>query len=560
MYDYLIVGGGSAGCVLANRLSARASNRVILIEAGRDTPPDAVPDDIRDEYGGRAMVNPDYLWTDLRVRLAESGASEPDVRYEQARVMGGASSINGQVATRGAPEDYDQWQRLGALGWDWAGVLPYFRRLERDLDFDGPVHGGDGPIAIRRVQRDQWDPFTNVAVDALDGRGYRFVPDLNDGFAEGYSPIPINTLEGERISSAVAYLNREVRSRPNLRIMPLTRARRLLFEGRRVSGVEVGGPEGAVRLNAAQVIVSAGALHSPALLLRSGIGPAERIGALGIDAVADRRGVGHNLQEHPAVTVSAYLPAQARQGGPGGRQNYVYLRYGSGVPGCGSPDMLMNFVCKSGWHPIGRRLCTIQTYILQPFSRGKVDLKSPEVDAEPDVRFNLLSDARDLARTVDAVRRTVDILRTAPVAALARHPFLSSYSDRVRAIGAVGWRNRLLTAVLAGALDLVWPVRGFLIGALMTDAPPIGDLVADDAALEEHVRRAVTGVWHPTGTCRMGSPDDPMAVTDPQGRVYGVEGLRVADASVMPEIPRANTNIPVIMVGEKIADAALQSA
>jgi 5-(hydroxymethyl)furfural/furfural oxidase len=270
-YDYIIVGGGSSGCVMAARL-AEAGRRVLLVEAGRDTPPGAVPDDILDANPTRAYFNPDYRWQGLQARLTD-GAKPVD--YEQARILGGGSSINAQVANRGAPADYDDWEKAGATGWSWSDVLPYFRRLEADQDFDGEFHGKDGPLPIQRVRHSDWSGFIRGLTRAYDTLGLPQRPDFNGEFADGYSTVPLTNRNGQRVSAAIAYLTREVRALPNLRILTGVRVDRILLSAGRARGVATSGAEGEAEYFSEEVVLCAGAIHPPAILMRSGLGDAD---------------------------------------------------------------------------------------------------------------------------------------------------------------------------------------------------------------------------------------------------------------------------------------------
>ena len=243
VYDYIIVGGGSAGSVMAHRLSARSANKVLLCEAGQDTPPGKEPPEIADSYSGTAYFDPRFHWTELKVHTQVVSHNNPQEnrpplrKYEQARVLGGGSSINGQMANRGAPTDYDEWASRGAEGWGWNEVLPYFKKVERDLDFDGPWHGKDGRIPVRRIPPEHWTGHAKAVAKAFEAKGFKFLPDQNGEFVEGYFPVTHSNAEERRVSAAMGYLDAETRKRSNLTISTDTQVKSLLFEGTRCVGV-----------------------------------------------------------------------------------------------------------------------------------------------------------------------------------------------------------------------------------------------------------------------------------------------------------------------------------
>jgi 5-(hydroxymethyl)furfural/furfural oxidase len=561
-FDYIIVGGGSAGCVMANRLSANPANRVLLCEAGPDIPNENIPPAILDSYPGTAYLNPGFLWPDLRVTTEASGkgGNAPPRRvrkYEQARVLGGGSSINGQFFNRGSPADYDDWAARGVTGWDWQSVLPYFRKVENDLDFQGPLHGQEGRIPVRRIFPAQWPGHASAMGKALSNSGYNYLADQNGEFADGYFPIAISNLDERRVSAAIGYLDAETRKRPNLTIRTDTEVSGLLWNGRRCVGVMMETLGATSEASAGEVILSAGALHSPALLLRAGVGPGAQLRDLGIAVVADVPGVGNNLMEHPAIALASFIKKHARINEHTRRHIMLGWRYTSGIGGK-KGDMFMSMVTKTSWHAVGERIGTMLLYVNQPFSQaGTVKLKSSDWRETPSVDFNFFSDERDLDRLADGFRRMAALQAMTSMQEATSDPFPASYSEKVRQVAMLSLKNKVITDVLAQMLDGPGPLRKLLMTKVIANGASLGDLLADERALRGFIQGASVGVWHPSCSCRMGAADDPMAVTDQHGRVRRVQGLRVVDASIFPMVPSGNINFPTMMVAEKISDAVL---
>jgi choline dehydrogenase-like flavoprotein len=547
--DFLIVGGGSAGATLAARLSEDPATRVLLVEAGSDTPADATPADIADTFPSSAL-NPNYFWPGVQAVRTSGLPARP---FPQARVMGGGSSVMGLVALRGLPSDYDAWAEAGAEGWGWNDVLKYFRRLENDLDRD-QSQGERGPYTIQRMPPEKWPGFVTSMERAAAGRGLPHLDDANAGSGDGFFPMPVGQENDTRCTSARQYLTPAVRRRANLKIEANTRVMALRFEGSYAAGALVEGPAGSKQIDAGEVILCAGAIHSPALLLRAGIGPAEELKRIGIAPLVDRRGVGRNLQNHPYLHFAVTLPPRSRLPASLRRFAIAGIRQSSRQEGCPESDLLVFIFGRVSPYAFGPDIAMLGAALYSPFSRGTVTLSDPRADTPPFIQFRMLEDPRDPPRLLKAARLVESLLLDPSVSDSYGDAFLLPPTMALNQFNRPGAAGSMLAAAAKVVVNAPSAVRRAIINPVISPGRWFANRHGRATLGDQELLDAAVPMAHPSGTCAIGRYDNADAVIDSACRVHEIGNLRVVDASVMPRIPRANTNLPTMMVAERAAD------
>ena len=513
-YDNIVIGSGSGGGVVATRLSEGPERSVLLLEAGPDYPDfERLPDEIKFGFAsGVDIVTTHHNWEFTARGTDTSGP----LQIPRGKVTGGTSAINGQVFLRGDPQDYDSWAALGNDRWGYQDLIQFFRRVETDTEFGrSDFHNSDGPIVCRRFPRETWRPDQTAFYTAARDAGFPDAPDMNHPDATGVGPVPLNNPNGIRMSTALGYLNL-ARHRLNLTIRPNCTVRRLLFTGNRATGVEVESGGEVFVVEGDEIVLSSGSIGSPHILMLSGVGPADQLREFGIPVLHELPGVGQSMRDHPII----FVPFKTKDDYPldasAARMQSVMRWTAQGSNFRNDLQILMSSLTNTTlFDPVVAEPSDddqppgigMYSFINLEASAGELRLTSADPHGKPSLDFKFFTDESDLVRGREVVRTCARLG--------AHEAFADIIEERIQ--------------------------------------PSDADLATDEA-LDAFIRANVVSGQHITSTCKMGPASDPMAVVDQFGRVHGIEGLRVADASIMPNCVRANTNCTTMMIGERIAD------